>query len=124
MTTQKTEFSAPASSSFDFDAWANLAASDNAAFESAKKALLMQAVAEAPESQRAQLTALVEKLMAPVENATGLDRAVAAHNMMMQSMFSLQNEMLNLKSELGGAPEGAEIEASMAQFMELTTAPR
>ena len=125
MSKQVTEFSAGSNAAgFDFDAWSSLASTDVDAFEKAKRDLLMQAVAEAPESQRAALTALVEQLMAPVENATGLDRAVAAHNMMMQSMHYLQGEMLSLKSYVGDAPQGAEIEASMNQFITLTTTPR
>lgn len=125
MSKQVTEFSVGSGTAgFDFDTWSKLAATDANAFEKAKRDLLMQAVAEAPESQRAALTALVEQLMAPVEGATGLDRAVAAHNQMMQSMHSLQNEMLSLKSYVGDAPQGAEIDASMTQFITLTTTPR
>lgn len=125
MSTQKTEFPVAASSSgFDFDVWANLAAKDEDAFDRAKRDLLMQAVADAPESQREQLVALVGRLMAPTGPATGMERAVAAHNLMMQSMHSLQNEMLGLRTELGEAPESAKLDRSMAQFMELTTIPR
>jgi hypothetical protein len=126
MTTQHTEFSAaPGNNGFDFDAWVKLAATDPAAFERAKRELLMQAVGEAPEGQRAQLTGLVDQLMAPpAPNATGLDRAVAAHNAMMQGFHSLQKEMVVLQTHLGGAPEAAVVDASLAEFTALTTAPR
>lgn len=126
MTTQHTKFSAaPDNTGFDFDAWANLAASDPAAFDRAKRELLMQAVGEAPDAQRAQLTGLVDQLMAPpAPGATGLDRAVAAHNAMMQGFHSLQKEMVTLQTQLGGAPEAAVVDASLAEFVALTTAPR
>jgi hypothetical protein len=126
MSTQPTKFPAAlASTEFDFDAWASLAASDPAAFERSKRDLLMQAVGEAPESQRAQLTGLVEQLTAPpVGNPTGLERAVAAHNVMMQGMHSLQNQLQTLKTELGEAPEAAQVEASLAQFTTLTIVKR
>lgn len=126
MSTQPTKFPAALNSSeFDFDAWAALATSDPAAFERAKRDLLMQAVGEAPEAQRAQLTGLVDQLTAPpLGNPTGLERAVAAHNVMMQGMHALQDQLQTLKSELGGAPEAAEVEASLAQFTTLTVVKR
>jgi len=126
MSTQPTKIpTALTSSEFDFDTWAALATSDPAAFERAKRDLLMQAVGEAPEAQRAQLTGLVEQLTAPpVGNPTGLERAVAAHNVMMQGMHSLQNQLQSLKTELGGAPEAAQVEASLAEFTTLTIVKR
>lgn len=126
MSTQPTKFPAALTSSeFDFDTWAQLAASNPAAFERAKRDLLMQAVGEAPEAQRAQLTGLVDQLTEPpVGNPTGLERAVAAHNVMMQGMHALKDQMQTLKAELAGAPEAAEVEASLAEFMTLTVVTR
>jgi len=126
MSTQPTKFSpALTATDFDFDAWVKLAASDPSAFEQAKRDLLMQAVGEAPASQRAQLTGLVNALMAPPSgNPTGLERAVTAQNAMMQGMYALQDQMQSLKTELGGAPEAASVDASLAQFTTLTVVKR
>ena len=109
-------------SQFDFDSWARLAKTDPAAFERARRDALMQAVAAAPEAQRVKLAALVEKLTAPVTGeASALERAVAAHNAMMDGVHALHQELGRLQSVVAGSVAEAPVAASLEAFTRLET---
>ncbi len=102
-------------SDFNFDHWKNLAETSPAEFEKQRRNALMALVTAAPESQRAGLQALVDSLCAPT-HATGLEKAVHAQNLMMESLVQLQQSLGNMLKGLGVS---APAPNAVQQFTEL-----
>ena len=107
--------------SFDFDAWAALAAQDPAKFEAQRKQALMRLAEQAPASSREKLIRLVNELCAP-QSGSPLERAVSAQNRMAQSLIQMQRAWIDMGLQ-AGAPEVTPT-STVAEFTELKVVDR
>jgi hypothetical protein len=115
---------------FDFDAWAELARRDPAAFEQARRQALYRAVEQAPSAeQRARLGQLVDTLCAQGPcgqeardgQAQALTRAVEAHNRMRASLCELTHAWAKLRECAG--ERDVPLPRAVDEFCELRIAP-